>query len=510
MPLRPPLGRLLLERLAWLLRLPTPRPLHFMLPTPRPLPTLRPQLRPQPTPRMLVKTPIRKKAINDSEHWGGFLNSYRLERQIEDVRVFGKSGMDETLLLMGRPHGRCALVVRKSIKCVVEPIESPCKRLYFCIVRLPQQLEFILHNVYMPTDTQCHLVNLDDFCDVLSQIELIGTMHANLYTILGGDFKTDLTRLNFLHIPTLTSFCVENFSLCANMACPSADYSFSNAVNRSLIDHSCVSSEIADQVIEYRCIHRGDNLSDHEAVVLTLQLDGSLEKNDFSEPRNRSSMSWSKASENDLASRVLSLLLAGIQLPEDPLRCTTLCNNNNHCYLIETYSVSISNVCIAAAEICIPKTKQRRRVAGWFEHVQELKASSIMWHRIWEECGRPVDGVVEETAKHAKRVYKRMVKWVLSHQNELSNVRMAEAMTRGSGRDFWCEVQKKTRSSKTPPNVVDGVEGDDIEELFRDKFDQLYNCLSYEVDEMNELKFSVLDQINNVCQNMETALAIIQ
>ncbi|ELT90424.1 hypothetical protein CAPTEDRAFT_216562 [Capitella teleta] len=201
----------------------------------------------------------------------------------------------------------------------------------------------------------------------------------------------------------------------------------------SLIDHICMSSEIADQVIEYRCIHRVDNLSDNKAVVLTLQLDGSLERNDCSEPRNRSSLSWSKASENDLAEykRVLSLLLAGIQLPEDPLRCITLCNNNNHSYLIETYSVSISNACIAAAEVCIPKTNQRRCVAGWSEHVQQLKASSIMWHTIWEECGWPFDGVVAETAEHAKHVYKQMVKWVLSHQNELSNFRKAEAMTRG-------------------------------------------------------------------------------
>jgi hypothetical protein len=104
------------------------------------------------------------------EHWGFADQLPSLEKQIGGIHVFGKSGMDETQHLMGRPHGGCAVVVRHSLKCVVQPIDSPCKRLFSCIVRFPHTFEFMLHNVYMPTDTQYDLSNLYDFCDVLSQI----------------------------------------------------------------------------------------------------------------------------------------------------------------------------------------------------------------------------------------------------------------------------------------------------------------------------------------------------
>ena len=106
-----------------------------------------------------------------------------------------------------------------------------------------------------------------------------------------------------------------------------------------------------------------------------------------------------------------------------------------------------------------------------------------MWHRIWEECGRPAEGVVSETAKHAKQEYKRAVKWLLRHQDELSNAKMATTVLQNRERNFWSEVRKKTYTLKSTPSIVDGIEGDEIGDLFRDKFDRLYNCVSYnEVD----------------------------
>ncbi|ELU15774.1 hypothetical protein CAPTEDRAFT_209344 [Capitella teleta] len=121
-----------------------------------------------------------------------------------------------------------------------------------------------------------------------------------------------------------------------------------------------------------------------------------------------------------------------------------------------------------------------------------------MWHRIWDANGKPGNGVVYDLMLKAKREYKSAVRWVLRHQDELSSMRMADGILNNKSRDLWAEVKKKTHSRCSTPGIVDGVEGDhEIGELFCAKFDELYNCVSYNADEMLELKHSVFDLVSS-------------
>ncbi|ELU06502.1 hypothetical protein CAPTEDRAFT_205969 [Capitella teleta] len=121
-----------------------------------------------------------------------------------------------------------------------------------------------------------------------------------------------------------------------------------------------------------------------------------------------------------------------------------------------------------------------------------------MWHRIWDANGKPGNGVVYDLMLKAKREYKSAVRWVLRHQDELSSMRMADGILNNKSRDLWAEVKKKTHSRCSTPGIVDGVEGDhEIGELFCAKFDELYNCVSYNADEMRELKHSVFDLVSS-------------
>ena len=89
------------------------------------------------------------------------------------------------------------------------------KRIFSCIVRLPRNIDLNIHNVYMPTDTQYDTENLDVFCDVLSEIEAISSIHENIHTVIAGDFNTDFSRSQSLHTNALLNFCHEHsLSLC--------------------------------------------------------------------------------------------------------------------------------------------------------------------------------------------------------------------------------------------------------------------------------------------------------
>jgi hypothetical protein len=444
------------------------------------------------------------------EHWGLTDQMRDLESRLDNARVYGKSGMDESQPLVGRPHGGCAVIVRKDLKCSVEPVTTMNKRLFSCLIRLPGNDEFLIHNVYMPTDTQHDMCNLDEFCDVLSEINVSCSCHISAQCIVGGDFNTELMRINSLHTNALMSFCSDlSLTLCSTLPCANTDYSYANSdlSSVSLIDHFAVDEVLSEKVLEYYCLHRGDNLSDHSPLFLVLQLDSAADCVPPSSASTGSSrVSWSKASEEDIADykHVLSYLLEQV-IPPSLRGCIGSgfsCDSENHRGLIEHYFETISSACLAAAEVCIPKQGGRKRVAGWNDHVETFKGASIMWHRIWDANGKPGNGVVYDLMLKAKREYKSAVRWVLRHQDELSSMRMADGILNNKSRDLWAEVKKKTHSRCSTPGIVDGVEGDhEIGELFCAKFDELYNCVSYNADEMLELKHSVFDLVSSRCRS---------
>ncbi len=75
---------------------------------------------------------------------------------------------------------------------------------------------------------------------------------------------------------------------------------------------------------------------------------------------------------------------------------------------------------------------------------------------------------------------------------------MAQGFGDKSHRNFWSEV-RKLRSTKTGyPTSVDGVSGNmNISNIFHQKYEQLYNSVSYNRDEIFTLKWDINEQIIN-------------
>ena len=93
---------------------------------------------------------------------------------------------------------------------------------------------------------------------------------------------------------------------------------------RSTLDHFIVSSNLSSQVISYNVLHDGNNVSDHNVVCLSLELDitynESVEKQFYPQPL------WQHASDDDIIKykKDLSGLLSDICVPNDVINC------NNH------------------------------------------------------------------------------------------------------------------------------------------------------------------------------------
>ena len=68
---------------------------------------------------------------------------------------------------------------------------------------------------------------------------------------------------------------------------------------------------------------------------------------------------------------------------------------------------------------------------------------------------------------------------------------MSLRVLKNSSKDFWKEVHKVRGNSKTLINYVDGVQEQDIADLFADKYDILYNFVSYDNTDLVTLKTDI-------------------
>ena len=84
----------------------------------------------------------------------------------------------------------------------------------------------------------------------------------------------------------------------------------------------------------------------------------------------------------------------------------------------------------------------------------------------------------------------------------IRNYKMADTISKNNDRVLWDEVRKITKTSNNLPNAMDEVTGtDEISSLFADKYDTLYNSVSYNMNEMNRLENEIKSHINIGCSD---------
>ena len=95
-----------------------------------------------------------------------------------------------------------------------------------------------------------------------------------------------------------------------------------------------------------------------------------------------------------------------------------------------------------------------------------------------------------------RALYHRAVRHIMREGDRMCTTKMAEAISENRTCDLWSEVRRIKGRNKFLPSSVDGVVGDDeIAQLFSDKYNYLYNRVSYDVDEMNSIGAEINKQV---------------
>ena len=143
------------------------------------------------------------------------------------------------------------------------------------------------------------------------------------------------------------------------------------------------------------------------------------------------------------------------------------------------------------------KTSNKSKVVvGWNDHVEHYFRTSLFWHMLWEEKGRPQDGIIANIRRTTRAHYHKARKFAIKHKDILQSERLAESHMNDTSTEFWQNVKKCRPKKQSLPTTVDDAQNPkNISDLFKTKFDEIYNSISYNEEEMNELRNTINDSI---------------
>ena len=160
-------------------------------------------------------------------------------------------------------------------------------------------------NAYMPYESDKDAYN--EFTAVLADIVSITDQFPDYYPIIGGDFNVDFIKRK-VHSKLLIDVCADNDLRIATLhERYNIDYTYNFCMTRfSFIDHFTVSTAVYETSIE-DCIvrHDGDNLSDHDPILLSLNINWSSIALTKRQATVRAA--WTKASHSDVTEYKLAL-----------------------------------------------------------------------------------------------------------------------------------------------------------------------------------------------------------
>jgi Reverse transcriptase (RNA-dependent DNA polymerase) len=429
------------------------------------------------------------------EHWLVDSQLPLLNALCNKFLVSAVSGIDNSEVLSGRPYGGCAIFWSTGLNVSITTIPTQSKRIN-AVTFEGTYNKFVLVNVYLPFESDDSTEA--EFLYTLSCIEHIYEQFYDCCIIIGGDFNVDFTR-NRKHSVLLDSFCKSNRLKQADLFKGSTvDYTYSfNLTRFAILDHFILNEAMLDTCIDsLYVLHEVDNLSDHDALCMKINL--GLSYSLFVPHIFTSRTAWYKANELDIAKyrSLLSINLNTILIPTDALLCRDLhCDNTDHFVDLTCYCNALTDALLTAAASTIPHTSLKsnnRTIPGWTDIVQPRRDESLFWHGIWLDCGRPREGVVASIMRRTRAAYHYSIRHVNKEEYKIRKERIASNLLSNNNRDFWSEIKRMRGQGSSHSNIVDDCNNPgDIATLFADRFQDLYSSVSYDVEDINKLKVDI-------------------
>ena len=99
--------------------------------------------------------------------------------------------------------------------------------------------------------------------------------------------------------------------------------------------------------------------------------------------------------------------------------------------------------------------------------------------------------------RRTRAQYHYAIRAVKRDENKIVRQRFAQAVLGDSSRDLWKEVRKINGKKAVSARIIDGNgHPQGIAQRFADKYQDLYNSVSFNVKGMEDIKKSVIDKVS--------------
>ena len=438
------------------------------------------------------------------EHWLLSRSLGKLNSSFPDYNVYSKSGVDEAELLYGRSYGGCSIFINKNLTCKTTPIDTLSRRLC-CILLEYNDIKLLLISLYMPCDSYARID--EEFEYVLSVISSIQEMYNPDHVIYGGDLNTDLSRSSSVHTLSLNRFCNEYNIISTNAeSCglQTIEFTYCSDINNScsVIDHFLLSHDLLEFVSNYKTYEDINNPSDHLPLLINIEFHGLVNMKVNIDIAFTEKPMWSKADKDDmkLYQESIDSILTSVGLP---YTCTDQClSHEEHIIVIDNLHSTIIDACMKSAVISIPFTKSKsdRCIPEWNTTIAPLKSEALFWHSKWRQAGGPINGYLATMRRRSRKVYHKQIDKNVKHKKTIRNLRIARSFLDKKSVNFWSDIKKIRGNNKSISSVIDGkVAKKDIVTVFKDKYENVFNSVSYDKCAMEALLNAIEKDIEISC-----------
>ena len=397
----------------------------------------------------------------------------------------GKSGMDSTVILQGRPHGGVGILWKKNLAKSIRQVDVQSKRSCGIRLQLKNNQTVLILNVYMPTDSRSMTCADEEYEQCLDSISLCIEENSCDYVLLGGDLNVDLNR------KTANLGCMLDFALQTDLLfmwdhnkCPD-DTTFTApnmTTGGSRIDHFLYSNVLHNAIID---IHILDTIKEygHKPVSLKVSFDVLTSSTIEETLPNVSKIAWHKvdASHLEQYSDHITELIHNCAPCSDLLQCCDMaCSKAEHKQSIDTLCTTIIDTCLQAGQAVFPKRKKKNPLApNWNVKMKPFRNDCLFWGKIWRDLGKPRTGVVSDIYKSTKRNYHKAIREHKRNIKDYQKCKIGEAVSQNNHRDLWSELSKiKGKHKLSSPNIDGHTSDNDICNVFHNKYKHLYNSVA--------------------------------
>ena len=254
----------------------------------------------------------------------------------------------------------------------------------------------------------------------------------------------------------------------------------------------------------YKSLHSADNFSDHCPLLLQLKIPIIYSEKSICKEQT---LNWDSVTKQQLYNYKSKLndLLGKLKVPVHTINCTVnSCTNVDHIMQIQEFHDNIIECCLNAATDAVGfKAKNKLKkpaVPGWSSYVSHHKEVALYWHSRWSECGYPRHGYIAHMRRKTRASYHYAIMFIKKNNDFIIANKMAKELLKTHPTEFWNDVKKVKGVKFLYPNNVDGVNGEsEISNLFANKWEELYNSVSYNNVDLTVLKHDIDDSVNERC-----------